>query len=32
MLFDHSRHEPLTKNLWDKNIVQKEISTIIDDI
>ncbi len=32
MLFDKSRHEPLTKSLWDQNIVQTEISSIIDDI
>ena len=32
MLFDHSRHEPLTKNLWDQSIVQQEILSIIDDI
>jgi len=32
MLFDHSRHEPLTICLWDKNIVEKEISLIIADI
>jgi len=32
MLFDKSRHEPLTKSLWNQNIVQAEISAIIDDI
>jgi lantibiotic modifying enzyme len=32
MLFDKDRHEPLTKTSWDKNIVQAEISSIIDDI
>lgn len=32
MLFDKARHEPLTKASWDKNIVQAEISSIIDDI
>lgn len=32
MLFDKDRHEPLTNALWDKNIVQTEISSIIDDI
>ena len=32
MLFDHSRHEPLTICLWDKNIVEMEISLIIGDI
>ncbi len=32
MLFDHSRHEPLTKNLWEQSIVQQEILSIIDDI
>ncbi|MFQ3248191.1 MAG: lantibiotic modifying enzyme [Arenicella sp.] len=32
MLFDASRHESLTKKAWDQNIVQNEISSIIDDI
>lgn len=32
MLFDKFRHEPLTKSLWVKNIVETEISKIIDDI
>jgi lantibiotic modifying enzyme len=32
MLFEHSRHEPLTKSAWDKSIVQQEILSIIDDI
>ncbi len=32
MLFDQSRHEPLTKCLWDDAFVEAEILTIIDDI
>ncbi len=32
MLFDTARHELLTKRLWDKDIVQTEIASIIDDI
>lgn len=32
MLFDKERHEFLTKTSWDKNIVQAEILSIIDDI
>ena len=32
MLFDKERHETLTKNSWDQNIVQTEILTIINDI
>lgn len=32
MLFDASRHETITKNLWGKKLVQTEISSIIDDI
>jgi lantibiotic modifying enzyme len=32
MLFDKSRHEPLTKTSWNINIVQAEILSIIDDI
>lgn len=31
MLFDTKRHELLTETLWDHNIVQKEIISIIDD-
>jgi len=32
MLFDISRHESLTTTLWDIELVQKEILSIIDDI
>lgn len=32
MLFDASRHETLTQKAWNQNIVQNEISSIIDDI
>ncbi|WP_392343795.1 lanthionine synthetase C family protein [Pseudoalteromonas prydzensis] len=32
MLFDTERHELLTATLWDHNIVQKEIKSIINDI
>lgn len=32
MLFDTKRHEPLTKTSWNQDIVQSEISSIIDDI
>jgi hypothetical protein len=32
MLFDKKRHEPLTKTSWNINIVQAEISSIIEDI
>jgi len=32
MLFDTERHELLTATLWDHNIVQAEIISIIDDI
>jgi len=32
MLFDTERHESLTTTLWQHNIVQKEITSIIDDI
>ena len=32
MLFDKSRHQPLTKSLWNQNTVQAEILAIIDDI
>jgi hypothetical protein len=32
MLFDKSRHEPLTESHWDQNVVQSEISSIINDI
>ncbi|MFT5635985.1 MAG: lantibiotic modifying enzyme [Cognaticolwellia sp.] len=32
MLFDTARHELLTTTLWEDNIVQKEIISIIDDI
>lgn len=32
MLFDKSRHEPLTQSVWDPNVVQEEILSIIDDI
>jgi lantibiotic modifying enzyme len=32
MLFDMERHELLTATLWDNNIVQKEIKSIINDI
>jgi len=32
MLFDTERHELLTETLWDHNIVQKEIISIINDI
>lgn len=32
MLFDTERHELLTATLWDHNIVQKEITSIINDI
>jgi lantibiotic modifying enzyme len=32
MLFDKSRHEPLSKSLWNQDIVQTEILSIIDDI
>ena len=32
MLFDTERHELLTATLWDHNIVQQEIISIIDDV
>jgi len=32
MLFDTERHELLTTNLWEHSIVQREITSIIDDI
>lgn len=32
MLYDKARHEILTKNSWDKNIVHSEITSIINDI
>ena len=32
MLFDAFRHEPLTNKAWNQNIVQDEISSIVDDI
>jgi lantibiotic modifying enzyme len=32
MLFDKSRHEPLSNSLWDKNVVMAAISSIIDDV
>lgn len=31
-IFDTTRHESLTKNFWDKNIVRAEITSIINDI
>ena len=32
MLFEKARHEPLTQSLWDENVVQAEILSIIEDI
>ena len=32
MLFDSSHHEPLTDKVWNQNIVEDEISSIIDDV
>ena len=32
MLFDASRHEPIIKKAWNQDIVQDEISSIINDI
>lgn len=32
MLYDPTRHEPITKNLWDQDIAELEIKSIVDDI